>query len=72
MSLSGTRLRRRLLTETAEGIGIPKGGSWDCTMAGAAPVLPVEYVVTASRIADRRMTLAGYRLAELLIRLTQN
>ena len=54
-------------------IGIPKGGTMDCTMvAAAAPVLPVGYVVSASRIADRRMILAGYRLADLLIRLTQN
>ena len=28
----------------------------------AAPALPTGYVVSASRIADRRMILAGYRL----------
>ena len=50
-------------------IGIPKGGNMDCTMVAAAPVLPVGYVVSASRIADRRMILAGYRLADLLTRL---
>ena len=50
-------------------IGIPKGGAMDCTMVAAAPVLPVGYVVSASRIADRRMILAGYRLADLLTRL---
>jgi hypothetical protein len=33
-------------------------------MVAAAPVLPVGYVVSASRIADRRMILAGYRLAD--------
>ena len=38
----------------------------DCLMVAAAPVLPVEYVVSASRIADRRMVLTGYRLADLL------
>jgi len=32
----------------------------------------VGYVVSARRIADRRMILAGYRLADLLTRLTQN
>ena len=53
-------------------IGIPKGGNMDCTMVAAAPVLPVGYVVSASRIADRRMILAGYRLADLLTRVTQN
>jgi S1/P1 Nuclease len=40
-------------------IGIPRGGNMDCTMVTAAPVLPVDYVVSASRIADRRMTLGG-------------
>jgi len=40
-------------------IGTPKGGVMDCTMASAAPVLPAGYVVSASRIADRRMILAG-------------
>jgi hypothetical protein len=38
------------------------------TMVAAAPVLPVGYVTNASRIADRRMILAGYRLAGLLTR----
>ena len=49
-------------------IGIPRGGNKDCTMITAAPVLPMGYVVSASRIADRRMILAGYRLAGLLTR----
>ena len=38
----------------------------------AAPLLPMGYVVNARRIADRRMILAGYRLADLLTRVTQN
>ena len=42
--------------------GIPKGGNKDCTMVASAPVLPAGYVVSASRIADRRIILAGYRL----------
>jgi hypothetical protein len=46
-------------------IGSPKGGNKDCTMVAAAPVLPAGYVVSPSRIADRRMILAGYRLADL-------
>src|SRR6266850_3672978 len=50
-------------------IGIPKGGNMDCTMVAAAPVLPGGYVVSASRIADRRMILAGYRLVDLLTRI---
>jgi hypothetical protein len=53
-------------------IGSPKGGNLDCTMVAAAPVLPVGYVVSARRIADRRMILEGYRLADLLLRLLGN
>jgi hypothetical protein len=53
-------------------IGIPRGGAVDCTMVAAAPVLPAGYVVSASRIADRRMILAGYRLAGLLTRIRGN
>ena len=50
-------------------IGIPRGGNMDCTTVAAAPVLPVGYVVSASRIADRRIILARYRLADLLTRI---
>ena len=39
----------------------------DRAMVAAAPVLPAGFV-SASRIADRRMILAGYRLADLLTR----
>jgi hypothetical protein len=53
-------------------IGIPKGGNKDCAMPTAAPVLPAGYVVNASRISDRRMILAGYRLADLLTRFLGN
>ena len=53
-------------------IGTPKAGSMDCTMVAAAPVLPVGYVVSASWIADRRMILAGYRLADFLMRVARN
>jgi S1/P1 Nuclease len=52
-------------------IGSPKAGAMDCTIVAAPPVLPAGYVVSASRIADRRMILAGYRLADLLTRVTR-
>ena len=52
--------------------GKPRGGNKDCAMVAAAPVLPVGYVAIARRIADRRMILAGYRLADLLMRLLGN
>ena len=41
-------------------------------MVAATPVLPVGYMVSGSRIANRRMILAGYRLAALLTRVIQN
>jgi hypothetical protein len=53
-------------------IGTAKAGAMDCTMVAATPVFPVGYGVSASRIADRRMILAGYRLADLLMRLTES
>jgi hypothetical protein len=54
-------------------IGIPKGGAMDCTMVATAPVLPAGYVVSGrSRIADRRMVLAGYRLEDLITRIVEN
>jgi hypothetical protein len=53
-------------------IGIPRAGTMDCTVVVAAPVLPVGYVVSTSRIADRRIILAGYQLADLLTRLLGN
>jgi hypothetical protein len=53
-------------------IGTPKGGNKDCSMVAAASVLPVGYAHSASWIANRRMILAGYRLADLLTRVTQN
>src|SRR5262245_50842591 len=52
--------------------GAPRDGNKDCSMVTTAPVLPAGYVVSASRIADRRMILAGYRLADLVTRLVQN
>jgi hypothetical protein len=51
-------------------IGIPKGENKACRDVKAAPVLPVGYVHSASWIADRRVILAGYRLANLLTRLS--
>jgi hypothetical protein len=53
-------------------IEMPKGVNIDCTMVAAAPVLPAGYVAIARRITDRRMILAGYRLADLPTRLLGN
>jgi S1/P1 Nuclease len=62
----------KIAYRNGERIGIPGRGSMDCTMVAVAPVLPVGNVAIARRIADRRMILTGYRLADLLMRLTQN
>jgi hypothetical protein len=40
-------------------------------MVAAAPVVPAGYIVSARRITDRRIILAGYRLADLLTYLPQ-
>ena len=58
----------RLLASRFYVFPYPESGQKDCTIVAEAPVLPVGYVVSASRIADRRMMLAGYRLADLLTR----
>jgi hypothetical protein len=47
-------------------IGTPRGANKDCAMVVAAPVLPAGYVVNARWIADRRIVVAGYRLADLI------
>jgi len=46
--------------------GTPKGQRKDCREVTDAVVVPVGYAVTASKIANRRMALSGYRLADLL------
>jgi S1/P1 Nuclease len=48
--------------------GTPKGQHKDCREVPDVPVLPDSYLKMARQIADRRMMLAGYRLADLLQR----
>ena len=52
--------------------GTPKGQRKDCREVTDAAVLPVGYVQIARKIADRRMVLAGYRLTNLLERISAN
>ena len=59
-----SRLQRSLLISAVGGLGAQEPGIG----IAAAPMLPAGYVVNASRIADRRMILAAYRLAHLLRR----
>jgi hypothetical protein len=49
-------------------IGTPKNHKQDCREVAVAPVLSLNYISSARRIADRQMILAGYRLADLLWR----
>ena len=44
--------------------GTPNGNRRDCSEVADAAILPAGYVKVAGRIADRRIVLAGYRLAE--------
>src|SRR5262249_2591525 len=50
-------------------IGVPKDGNKDCRTVTAAPLLSVGYVSIAKHLADGRMILVGYRLADLLARI---
>jgi S1/P1 Nuclease len=52
--------------------GTPKAQRRGCPEVSDAAVLPTRYVQLARKIADRRMVLAGYRLADLLQRLLDN
>ena len=52
--------------------GTPKGKRRDCREVTDAAVVPNGYVRIARKIADRRMMLAGYRLADLLQRISAN
>jgi hypothetical protein len=48
--------------------GTPKGQHKDCRDVTDALVVPRDYPAKARPIADRRIMLAGYRLADLLMR----
>src|SRR5262249_45472961 len=53
-------------------IDAPRSGNKDCSTVTTAPGVPIGYIPIAKHIADRRMILAGYRLADLLIRVARN
>jgi hypothetical protein len=52
--------------------GTPKGQRKDCREVTDAAVQPAGYAAIARKIADRRMMLSGYRLANLLQRISMN
>lgn len=49
--------------------GTPKGRYRDCSEVSHAAVLSADYVAKAKEISERRIALAGYRLAGLLVKL---
>ena len=49
-------------------LGAPRNGNKDCSNVATPPVLPVGYIPISRHIAERRMILTGYRLADLLTR----
>jgi hypothetical protein len=66
------RLRRsdRLIVyQDGARVGTPKGTRGSCTEVEDSAILPSGYVQVARQTADRRIVLAGYRLADLLKRL---
>jgi S1/P1 Nuclease len=63
-----SRLRRSSLIEMEDGSGFGRAGLWIAQWSRRLLLPPVGYVVSASRIADRRIILAGYRLVDLLTR----
>jgi hypothetical protein len=67
--LSGREIIEKTRGEQGGRIESPRGSNMDCTIVAAAPVLPEGFVFSARRIADRRIILVGYRLADLLTRL---
>ena len=52
--------------------GTPKEKRRDCREVTDAAVLPNGYTAVAKKLAERRMMLAGYRLADLLQRISAN
>jgi len=52
--------------------GTPRGKRRECREVTDALVLPKGYASIAKKIADRRMMLAGYRLVDLLQKLSAN
>jgi hypothetical protein len=52
--------------------GAPKGSAKDCSEVSEVEILPPGYARTAGRISKRRIIVAGYRLADLLKRVTGN
>ena len=48
--------------------GTPKGQRRDCSEVSGAQILPAGYTARAKDIAERRIALAGYRLATLIAR----
>jgi hypothetical protein len=66
----GHLIAREIAYQNGAFRGTPKGNRPNCTEVADAAVLPPGYARIAGRISDRRIMLAGYRLADLLRRIT--
>jgi len=65
-------IARKIAYQNGVLCGTPKGQRKDCREVAGAAVLPRGYATTARHVADRRMILSGYRLADLLMRIATN
>jgi hypothetical protein len=62
----------KIAYQNSEFRGTPKGNRRDCREVTDAAVVPKGYTGIARKITDRRMILSGYRLADLLQRISAN
>lgn len=70
--LQGFEIATKIAYQNGALRGTPKGKRRDCREVTDADVLPTGYAAVARKIADRRMILTGYRLADLLQRISAN
>jgi hypothetical protein len=67
----GHQIARLIVYQNGALIGTPRGTRGDCNELEDAAILPGGYVQVARQIANRRIVLAGYRLADVLKRITE-
>ena len=66
----GHEIARKIVYRNGALRGTPKGTRLNCNEVADAASLPAGYARIAGSIGDRRIVLAGYRLADLLKRIT--
>jgi S1/P1 Nuclease len=68
----GSEIATKIAYQNGKFRGTPKGQRKECRDGTDATVLALGYTGIAKRIADRRIVLAGYRLATVLERISTN